>query len=118
MHKVTINSPTTDTDVDNEYTAMIFIGIPANNNQTIECFLLGNGDTNDVVRDATDKTKLLHALRAMEEKIIKSNKLIEIAAIIDPNFVDTFVKGKKMDLKEYKMRQTIRSIFNEGKGKE
>ena len=118
MHKVTINSPTTDTDVDNEYTAMIFIGIPTGNNQTIECLLLGNGDTNDVVKDAADKTKLLHALRAMEEKIIKSNKLIEIAALIDPNFVDTFVKGKEIDVKEYKMRQTIRSIFNEGKGEE
>lgn len=114
MHKVTINSPTTDTDVDNEYTAMIFIGIPANN-QTIECFLLGNGDTNDVVRDATDKTKLLHALCAMEEKIIKSNKLVELASLIDPNFTDTLIEGKEMDMDEYKMRQTIRSIFNEGK---
>lgn len=117
MHKVTINSKETDTQVDNNYEALIFIGIPADDKRAIECILLSN-NSNDAAIDAMVKTKLLHALRAMEEKIIKSNKLIEIAALIDPNFVDTFVKGKEIDVKEYKMRQTIRSIFNEGKGEE
>ena len=62
MHKVTISSKETNTEVNNNYEAMVFIGIPAGDGRAMECLLLGK-NTNDAAIDATVKTKLLHALR-------------------------------------------------------
>ena len=114
MHKVTISSKETNTEVNNNYEAMVFIGIPAGDGRAMECLLLGK-NTNDAAIDATVKTKLLHALRKMEDKLIESNKLIALAAMLDPNFTDKLIEGKEMDMDQYKLRQTIRGIFNEGK---
>ena len=114
MHKVTISSKETDTQVDNNYEAIIFIGIPASDRRAIECLLLSN-NSKDAAIDAMVKTKLLHALHKMENKLIKSNKLIEMASLIDPNFTDTLIEGKEMNMDEYKILQAIRGIFNEGK---
>ena len=114
MHKVTINSPNTNTEVDNNYEAIIFIGIPQDDRLAMECLLLGK-NTDDAAIDATVKTKLLHALRKMEDMLIKSNKLVELASLLDPNFTDQLIEGKTMDMDQYKLRQAIRGILNEGK---
>lgn len=54
MHKVTISSKETDTEVNNNYEALIFISMPADNSSTMECILLGN-NTDEAITDAMVK---------------------------------------------------------------
>lgn len=111
MHKVTIDSPESDTQQTVEYKAILFVGIRNDNNEGIECLSLGK-KTDDAVEDAMYKTKLLAGLHTLEKQIIESNGLLELVNIIDPDFAKK-LKGKKMDKTEYEFKEAVRRIFNE-----
>ena len=113
MHKVTIDSPDTNTQQTMEYKAVLFVGIRNDNREGIECISLGK-QTDDAEEDAMYKAKLLTGLHALEKRVIESNKLLELISIIDPEFAKK-LKGKAMDKTEYELKEAVRRIFNEGK---
>ena len=111
MHKVTIDSPDTDTKQTMEYKAILFVGIRNDSREAVECISLGK-QTDDTTEDAMYKTKLLHGLHALEKQVIKSNTLLELVNIIDPDFVKK-LKSKEMNTTEYELKEVMRRIFNE-----
>ena len=113
MHKVTIDSPESDTKQTMEYKAVLFVGIRNDSREGIECISLGK-QTDDAEEDAMYKAKLLTGLHALEKRVIESNKLLELISIIDPDFAKK-LKGETMDKTEYELKEAVRRIFNEGK---
>lgn len=111
MHKVTIDSPDTDTKQTMEYKAILFVGIRNDSNEGIECMALGK-QTDDAKEDALYKTQLLSGFYTLEKKVVESNKLLELISIIDPDFAKK-LKGKAMDKTEYEFKEVMRRIFNE-----
>lgn len=82
MHKVTIESPESDTQQTMEYKAILFVGIRNDSREGIECMSLGK-KTDDPAEDAAYKTRLLCALHKLEERVIKSNNLLQLVSILD-----------------------------------
>lgn len=113
MHKVTIESPDTNTKQTMEYKAILFIGIRNDSREGIECLSLGK-QTDDAEEDAMYKAKLLTGLHTLEERVIESNKLLELISAVDPDFAKR-LKGKAMNKSEYELKEAVRRIFNEGK---
>ena len=111
MHKVTIDSPDTNTKQTMEYKAILFVGIRNDSREGIECISLGK-QTDDAKEDAMYKAKLLTGLHALEKRVIESNKLLELISIFDPDFAKK-LKGKAMDKNEYELKEIVRRIFNE-----
>lgn len=113
MHKVTIDSPDTNTQQTMEYKAVLFVGIRNDSREGIECISLGK-QTDDAEEDAMYKAKLLTGLHALEKRVIESNKLLELISVIDPDFAKK-LKGEAMNKTEYELKEAVRRIFNEGK---
>ena len=111
MHKVTIDSPESDTQQTIEYKAILFVGIRNDSREGIECISLGK-QTDDAEEDAMYKAKLLTGLHTLEKRVIESNKLLELISIIDPDFAKK-LKGKAMNKNEYELKEAVRRIFNE-----
>lgn len=111
MHKVTIESPESNTQQTMEYKAILFVGIRNDSREGIECMSLGK-QTDDAKEDAMYKAKLITGLHALEKRVIESNKLLELISIIDPDFAKK-LKGKAMDKNEYELKEIVRRIFNE-----
>lgn len=111
MHKVTIDSPESNTQQTMEYKAILFVGIRNDSREGIECMSLGK-QTDDAEEDAMYKAKLLTGLHTLEKRVIESNKLLELISIIDPDFAKK-LKGKAMDKTEYELKEIVRRIFNE-----
>lgn len=111
MHKVTIDSPESDTKQTVEYKAILFVGIRNDSREGIECISLGK-QTDDAKEDAMYKTQLLSGFYTLEKKVVESNELLTIISIFDPDFAKK-LKGKAMDKTEYEFREIVRRIFNE-----
>lgn len=111
MHKVTIDSPESNTQQTMEYKAILFVGIRNDSHEGIECMSLGK-QTDDAKEDAMYKAKLLTGLHALEKRVIESNELLKIISIFDPDFAKK-LKGKAMDKNEYELKEIMRRIFNE-----
>lgn len=113
MHKVTIDSPDTNTKQTMEYKAILFVGIRNDSREGIECMSLGK-KTNDPVEDAVYKTRLLAAIHKLQEQVIKSNDMLQLVSILDPDFATKF-KSKALTKDQYELSETIRRILDEGK---
>lgn len=111
MHKVTIDSPDTNTKRTMEYKAILFVGIRNDSREGIECMSLGK-QTDDAKEDAMYKTQLLAAAYKLQEQVIKSNGMLQLVSILDPDFAKK-LKGKAMDKNEYELKEIVRRIFNE-----
>lgn len=113
MHKVTIESPESNTQQTMEYKAMLFVGIRNDSREGIECMSLGK-KTDDPAEDAAYKTRLICAVHKLQEQVIKSNDLLQLASILDPDFATKF-KSKVFTKDQYELSETIRRILDEGK---
>lgn len=118
MHKVTIDSPVSDTHIDKDYKAMLFLGISDDMKDAVECCLLST-DTKDIAEDASIKTLLLRAITQAVQRIIDSNELLKFVVMTDDKFIDKLMQsGEAISMEQYNLRKEIRRILDEGKGKE
>ena len=111
MHKVTIESPESDTQQTMEYKAILFVGIRNDSREGIECMLLGK-KTDNPAEDAAYKTRLLAAAYKLQEQVIKSNAILQLVSKFDPDFATKF-KSKTFTKDQYELHEAIRRILNE-----